>query len=53
MDRGTAFSDGVFAVIVTVMVLELKASDQTGIPGSLASVAHGDQLCGPLPCSSP
>jgi uncharacterized membrane protein len=27
-DRLTAFSDGVFAVIVTVMVLELKAPDQ-------------------------
>ncbi len=27
-DRVTAFTDGVFAVIVTVMVLELKAPDQ-------------------------
>jgi uncharacterized membrane protein len=27
-DRLTAFSDAVFAVIVTVMVLELKAPDQ-------------------------
>src|SRR6476619_4498384 len=27
-DRLTAFSDGVFAVIVTIMVLELKAPDQ-------------------------
>ena len=27
-DRLVAFSDGVFAVIVTVMVLELKAPDQ-------------------------
>jgi uncharacterized membrane protein len=27
-DRLIAFSDGVFAVIVTVMVLELKAPDQ-------------------------
>ena len=27
-ERLTAFSDGVFAVIVTIMVLELKAPDQ-------------------------
>lgn len=27
-DQLTAFSDGVFAVIVTVMVLELKARDE-------------------------
>ena len=27
-DRVTAFTDGVFAVIVTVMVLELKAPEQ-------------------------
>jgi hypothetical protein len=31
------------------MVLELKAPDETGILGALASLAHGDQLCGQLP----
>jgi uncharacterized membrane protein len=31
-DRVTAFTDGVFAVIVTVMVLELKAPDQPIFP---------------------
>ena len=48
-DRLAAFSDAVFAVIVTVMVLELKAPDRAGILGPLASVAHGHQLCGELP----
>ena len=47
-DRLAAFSDAVFAVIVTVMVLELKAPDQLGILGDLAAVAHGRQLCGEL-----
>jgi uncharacterized membrane protein len=28
VDRGTAFSDAVFAVIVTIMALELKVPDQ-------------------------
>ena len=31
-DRLAAFSDAVFAVIVTIMVLELKAPDQPGFP---------------------
>src|SRR5216684_7064599 len=31
-DRLTAFSDAVFAVIVTIMVLELKAPDQPTFP---------------------
>jgi len=31
-DRLTAFSDAVFAVIVTVMVLELKAPDEAAFP---------------------
>ena len=48
-DRLAAFSDAVFAVIVTIMVLELRAPDRADILGSLASVAHGHQLCGELP----
>ncbi len=43
-DRVTAFTDAVFAVIVTIMVLELKAPDQP-VFGALASVADGYQLC--------
>jgi len=31
-DRLAAYSDAVFAVIVTIMVLELKAPDQPGFP---------------------
>jgi uncharacterized membrane protein len=31
-DRMAAYSDAVFAVIVTIMVLELKAPDQPGFP---------------------
>jgi uncharacterized membrane protein len=31
-DRLAAFSDAVFAVIVTIMVLEIKAPDQPGFP---------------------
>lgn len=31
-DRLAAFSDAVFAVIVTIMVLELKAPDQASFP---------------------
>ncbi len=39
-DRLIAFSDGVCAVIVTIMVLELKAPDEPAF-SALASVAHG------------
>ena len=31
-DRLAAYSDGVFAVIVTIMVLEIKAPEQAGFP---------------------
>ena len=44
-DRLAAYSDAVFAVIVTIMVLELKAPDQ---PGFLLS-----GLCGPRPSATP
>jgi hypothetical protein len=39
-ERLIALSDTVFAVIVTVMVLELKAPDSTGILGSLAGIVN-------------
>jgi uncharacterized membrane protein len=35
-DRLAAFSDAVFAVIVTIMVLELKAPDEAAFPALLA-----------------
>jgi len=44
-----AYSDAVFAVIVTIMVLELKGTGSGGILGSLVAMAHGNQLCGELP----
>ena len=47
-DRMTGFSDAVFAVIVTIMVLELKAPDQSAF-SDLWPLAHGRQLCGELP----
>jgi TMEM175 potassium channel family protein len=39
-----AFSDGVFAVIVTVMVLELKAPDQPAFSALWPLWPHGYQL---------
>ena len=47
-DRLAAFSDAVFAVIVTVMVLELRhrISRDSRLSGLMA---HGHQLCGELP----
>jgi uncharacterized membrane protein len=47
-DRLATYSDAVFAVIVTIMVLELK-TPAADILGSLASMAHGHQLCRELP----
>ena len=47
-DRLTAFSDAVFAVIVTVMVLELKAPDHPAF-SALWPLWPGHQLCGELP----
>ena len=44
-----AFSDGVIAVIITIMVLELKAPDGADIRGAAASLADGRQLCRELP----
>ena len=38
------YSDAVFVVIVLITVPEFKASDQPGMLGSLASVAHWRQL---------
>jgi uncharacterized membrane protein len=37
-DRLAAFSDGVIAIIITIMVLELKLPDDSGV-GALAAVA--------------
>ena len=41
-DRLTAFSDAVFAVIVTVMVLELKPPDRSEFSALLAPAADGE-----------
>jgi hypothetical protein len=43
-----AFSGAVFAVIVTIMVLELKAPDRAAF-SALWPLAHGRQLCRELP----
>jgi Endosomal/lysosomal potassium channel TMEM175 len=48
-DRITAFSDTVFAVIVTIMVLELSAPDQPAFSALWPLVAHGHKLCSKLP----
>ncbi|MGH7210208.1 MAG: TMEM175 family protein, partial [Acetobacteraceae bacterium] len=54
--RLAAFSDGVIAVIVTVMVLELKAPDARGDadrPGGAAARVRADLPCpGPRPAAS-
>ena len=47
-DRLAAFSDAVFAVIVTIMVIGTQSPRSAGILGDLAAVAHGRQLCGEL-----
>ncbi len=47
-DRLAAYSDAVFAVIVTIMVLELKAPRRVGILVARATVAYRRQLCGEL-----
>lgn len=41
-DRLAAYSDAVFAVIVTIMVLELKAPDQPGLSVLWGVVADSD-----------
>ena len=49
--RLATYSDAVFTVIVTIMVLELRATRSAGILGpvaTVATVAHGHQLCGEL-----
>ncbi len=52
-DRMAAYSDAVFAVIVTIMVLELKAPNEAAFSSLWPLMAHGHQLCGELPAPSP
>ncbi len=44
-ERLTAFSDAVFAVIITIMVLDLKPPEEATTDGIAAFVAHGFELC--------
>jgi uncharacterized membrane protein len=39
-----AFSDGVIAIIISIMVLELKSPAQPGFPGIAAAVARVHEL---------
>jgi Endosomal/lysosomal potassium channel TMEM175 len=48
-ERLGAFSDGVFAVIITIMVLDLKAATPADACGSPLSVSRCIELCGQLP----
>jgi hypothetical protein len=48
-DRLAAFSDAVFAVIVTIMVLELKAPDQPAFSALGPLWPTAISLCGELP----
>ena len=47
-ERLGAFSDGVFAVIITIMVLDLEAAIGGDTCGSPAPVARCIELCGQL-----
>jgi len=47
-ERLGAFSDGVFAVIITIMVLELKPPAEPSFFGAFAAVADWPQLCSEL-----
>ena len=47
--RLATYSDAVFAVIVTIMVLGTQGTRSAGILGPVATVAHGHQLCRELP----
>jgi uncharacterized membrane protein len=47
-DRLAAFSDAVFAVIVTIMALELKAPDQPGFSGPRSSAMSSAISSSPL-----
>jgi hypothetical protein len=44
-ERLTTFSDGVFAVIITIMVLDLKPPAEATFEGTPPPVAHGPELC--------
>jgi uncharacterized membrane protein len=46
-ERLTAFSDGVFAVLITVLILELRPPPLPTF-GSSVAMAHMAELCGQL-----
>ena len=48
-ERLGTFSDGVFAVIITIMVLDLRPPPQATAGGSPPPVARWFELCGQLP----
>ncbi len=53
VERLGAFSDAVFAVIITIMVLELKPPEQPTFCGATATAADCAELCGELSASTP
>jgi uncharacterized membrane protein len=48
-ERVSLFSDAVFAVIMTILVLELKPPKRGYVQGAASIVAHWFELCGELP----